>query len=210
MKTIRRGLNANRRWFLKNALVATGAAGVGTQLLADNGNDKLSKGDAALLRFAAAAEILESDFWVQYNELGGVPDNEVPGGTGNPIYTAALENLDEDFPQYIHDNTDDEITHFTFLNAYLTSKRAEPVNLDPFRLCRAAPRPDRAESRVSPILCDSPWTQVGGPGIAVVQTIRIWTRISCSPKPFRAWRPDSLRPFPERTPTCRQALISRR
>lgn len=133
MKTIRRGLNANRRWFLKNALVATGAAGVGTQLLADNGNDKLSKGDAALLRFAAAAEILESDFWVQYNELGGVPDNEVPGGTGNPIYTAALENLDEDFPQYIHDNTDDEITHFTFLNAYLASKRAEPINLEPFR-----------------------------------------------------------------------------
>ena len=133
MKTIRRGLNANRRRFLKNALVAAGAAGVGTQLLADNGNDKLSKGDAALLRFAAAAEILESDFWVQYNELGGVPDSEVPGGSGNPIYTAALENLDSDFPQYIHDNTDDEITHFTFLNAYLTSKRAEPVNLDAFR-----------------------------------------------------------------------------
>jgi hypothetical protein len=133
VKTIRRGLNANRRRFLKNALVAAGAAGVGTQLLADNGNDKLSKGDAALLRFAAAAEILESDFWVQYNELGGIPDNEVPGGSGNPIYTAALETLDEDFPQYIHDNTDDEITHFTFLNAYLTSKRAEPVNLDPFR-----------------------------------------------------------------------------
>src|SRR5256884_8421786 len=36
-------------------------------------------------------------------------------------------------PQYIHDNTDDEITHFDFINAYLASKGAEPVNLDQFR-----------------------------------------------------------------------------
>ena len=92
-----------------------------------------TKGDAALLRFAAAAEILESDFWIQYNELGGVQDTEVQGGFGNPVYTEKFENLDEDFPQYIHDNTDDEITHFTFLNAYLQSKGAEPVNLEQFR-----------------------------------------------------------------------------
>src|SRR5438067_10770421 len=90
-------------------------------------------GDAALLRFAAAAEILEADFWIQYNELGGVQDNEVPGGTGNEAYTEAIEVLDEDMPVYIHDNTDDEITHHTFLNAYLESKGADPVNLDPFR-----------------------------------------------------------------------------
>ena len=93
----------------------------------------LSKGDAALLRFAAAAEILETDFWVQYNELGGIPDSEVPGGSGNPTYTAKLQVLDADFPQYIHDNTDDEITHFTFLNAYLRSKGADPVSLEQFR-----------------------------------------------------------------------------
>src|SRR5213082_2792049 len=90
-------------------------------------------GDAALLRFAAALEILEADFWIQYNELGGVQDNEVPGGTGNEAYTEAIEVLDEDMPIYIHDNTDDEITHHTFLNAYLESKGADPVNLDPFR-----------------------------------------------------------------------------
>src|SRR5437660_11291780 len=36
-------------------------------------------------------------------------------------------------PQYIHDNTEDEISHFTFLNAYLASKGAEPVNLEKFR-----------------------------------------------------------------------------
>lgn len=86
-----------------------------------------------MLRFAAALETLESDFWVQYNELGGIPDREVPGGSGNPIYTAALQVLDSDMPQYIHDNTEDEITHFTFLNAYLASKGADTVDLEPFR-----------------------------------------------------------------------------
>src|SRR5437868_11198702 len=86
----------------------------------------ITAGDAALLRFAAAAEILETDFWVQYNELGGVQDREVPGGTGNPDYTDAIEVLDEDMPVYIHDNTDDEFTHWTFLNAYLVEKEADP------------------------------------------------------------------------------------
>ncbi|PYK44747.1 MAG: hypothetical protein DME53_07220 [Verrucomicrobia bacterium] len=93
----------------------------------------LSQGDAALLRFPAALELLEADFWIQYNELGGIQDNEVPGGTGNPDYTEALAALDEDMDQYIHDNTDDEITHHTFLNAYLVSKGAAPANLDAFR-----------------------------------------------------------------------------
>jgi hypothetical protein len=129
MKLIARGLNANRRWFMRNALAA-GAVSAGSRLLADSG---LTKGDAALLRFAAAAEILETDFWLQYNELGGIQDDEVPGGTGNPTYTDALANLDADFSQYIHDNTDDEISHFTFLNAYLVSKGAAPANLEQFR-----------------------------------------------------------------------------
>ena len=35
---------------------------------------------------------------------------------------AALSNLDGDMPQYISDNTDDEISHAAFLNAYLISK----------------------------------------------------------------------------------------
>jgi len=93
----------------------------------------LSAGDAALLRFPAALELLEADFWIQYNELGGIQDAEVPGGTGNPDYTEALAVMDEDMDQYIHDNTDDEITHHTFLNAYLVSKGALPANLDAFR-----------------------------------------------------------------------------
>jgi Ferritin-like domain len=129
----------NRRSFMKNGLTA---AGVGllansSTVFAETGPEEssgnLTQGDAALLRFAAAAEILETDFWVQYNELGGIQDREVPGGSGNPAYTAALSKLDSDMAQYIHDNTDDEFTHQSFLNAYLASKGAETVNLDRFR-----------------------------------------------------------------------------
>ena len=127
----------NRRSFMKNGLKAAGAATVGAELFAHNSSafasGGLTPGDAALLRFAAAAEILETDFWVQYNELGGIQDSEVPGGSGNQIYTAKLQNLDSDMPQYIHDNTEDEFTHFTFLNAYLASKGAATVNFDQFR-----------------------------------------------------------------------------
>ena len=133
----------NRRSFVKNGITAAGVATVGTGLLvsgtsvlADDGekhSGRLTKGDAALLRFAAAAEILETDFWVQYNELGGIQDSEVSGGSGNPAYTAALSVLDGDMAQYIHDNTDDEFTHQNFLNAYLASKGAATISLEEFR-----------------------------------------------------------------------------
>ena len=126
----------SRRSFLGKSL-AVGAGTIGVGLLTGprtaEARGGLTPGDAALLRFAAAAEILEADFWIQYNELGGVQDDEAPGGTGNEDYTEAIEVLDEDMPIYIHDNTDDEITHHTFLNAYLVSKGAAPVDLEPFR-----------------------------------------------------------------------------
>src|SRR5713101_8807241 len=126
----------SRRSFLGKSL-AVGAGTIGAGLLASTRTAKasvaLTSGDAALLRFAAAAEILETDFWVQYNELGGVQDNEVPGGSGNEPYNRALAVLDEDWDHHIHDNTEDEFTHFTFINAYLVSKGANPVNLDKFR-----------------------------------------------------------------------------
>ena len=133
----------DRRSFVKNGLTAAGLATAGAGLLSSTSlaladekgesSGRLSRGDAALLRFAAAAEILETDFWVQYNELCGIPDNEVPVGSGNPAFTAALSVLDSDMAQYVHDNTDDEFTHQNFLNAYLVSKGADPVNLEPFR-----------------------------------------------------------------------------
>src|SRR5438309_9236969 len=126
----------SRRSFLGKSL-AMGAGTIGVGLLgsarAAEESLSLTSGDAALLRFPAALELLEADFWIQYNELGGIQDAEVPGGTGNPDYTEALATLDEDMDQYIHDNTDDEITHHTFLNAYLVSKGSAPANLDPFR-----------------------------------------------------------------------------
>jgi hypothetical protein len=128
-------INADRRSFLRTGALA------GTALIASTSgalaqgvrDDSVTAGDINILRLFAALEILETDFWQQYNELGGVQDSEVPGGSGNPAYTEALRNLDEDMDVYIHDNTDDEFTHFDFINAYLVSKGAQPVNLEQFR-----------------------------------------------------------------------------
>jgi len=126
----------SRRSFLGKSL-AVGAGTIGAGLLANaptaRASGGLTAGDEAILRLLAAAELIEADLWQQYNELGGIQDPEVPGGTGNPAYTADIAMLDADMSQYIHDNTDDEITHAAFLNAYLASKGAEPVNLDQFR-----------------------------------------------------------------------------
>ena len=133
------GAGHNRRNFLKAGFVAAGATAVGA-VLSEHGtlvaaaqSSGLNAGDVAILQFLAAGELLEVDFWTQYNELGGIPDSEVSGGTGNAVYTERLRSIDRNFPQYIHDNTDDEISHATFINAYLVSRGAEPVNLDPFR-----------------------------------------------------------------------------
>jgi hypothetical protein len=92
-------------------------------------NGKLTKGDVAILKLLAAAEIIETDLWQQYNELGGI------GATGSisQPYIDDLIVLDGDMPQYIADNTDDEMSHVAFLNAYLASKGEEMVNFDSFR-----------------------------------------------------------------------------
>lgn len=130
----------SRRSFLRKGLAVGGAGAIGAGLLAgglpafaEGGSSSLTQGDVAILRFLAAAEIIETDLWQQYNELGGIQDSEVPGGSGSPAYIAALKKLDLDMPQYIHDNTEDEFTHFTFINAYLMSKGADPVDLKKFR-----------------------------------------------------------------------------
>jgi hypothetical protein len=126
----------SRRAFLRKSL-AVGAGTIGAGFFINTRTARasggLTPGDAALLRFPAALELIEADFWIQYNELGGIPDPEVPGGTGNALYTADLAMLDADMAQYIHDNTDDEITHHQFLNAYLMAHGEAPANLDPFR-----------------------------------------------------------------------------
>ncbi len=124
-----------RRSFLKGLGVAGAALSAGSLLAtaAEASPTVVTVGDVAILRFLAAAEILETDLWQQYNELGGIQDSEVPGGSGNRRYTNAIKKLDGDMDQYIHDNTEDELTHEVFINAYLVSKGAEPVNLDQFR-----------------------------------------------------------------------------
>src|ERR1700683_4044589 len=149
MKQSERGTpeTVNRRSFLKKGAMAAGAATAGAILLSqslpsfagqDPGEDNrpLTEGDIAILRFVAAAEIIESDLWIQYAELGGIGNNppvEVDPNQAMNNYQAALSNLDGDGPQYITSNTLDEVSHATFLNAYLQSKGAEPVNLDKFR-----------------------------------------------------------------------------
>src|SRR5215470_10387699 len=132
---------SNRRTFLQRGVTATAAATaagmvIPGRLFAQNENQdegNLTRGDIAILRFLSAAEQVETDLWQQYSELGGTQDDEASGvNGGNPIYTAALQLLDGDMDQYVHDNTDDEFTHHRFLNNYLESKGAKGVDLTPF------------------------------------------------------------------------------
>lgn len=129
-----------RRSFLKGgvfasgALVTSGLLGGAASALAQpadeddrGGDNEFTDGDAAILRFLAAAELIEADLWTQYAELGGISN-----GSPNP-YQTALRNLDGDGSQYITSNTLDEVSHAAFLNAYLESQGAEPANLDAFR-----------------------------------------------------------------------------
>src|SRR4051812_21828563 len=117
-----------RRSALKAFGLAGGALGSGLGLPSmasaqgTQQNNGIPAGDAAILRFLAAAELLEADLWLQYQELA----------VANQPYADALSQLDEDMAQYVLDNTDDEMSHAAFLNAYLTSVGAQPVNLDAF------------------------------------------------------------------------------
>jgi hypothetical protein len=135
----------DRRSFMRSGLLAGGAATIGAGLLANGtsslaqdreGNGRLNSGDIAILRFLAAAELIEADLWTQYAELGGIGDNPPVEIDQNPqlnAYQTALSNLDSDGPQYITSNTLDEVSHAAFLNAYLESKGADPVDFDAFR-----------------------------------------------------------------------------
>src|SRR6202042_2144867 len=131
----------NRRSFLKTGMLAGSAATVGAGLAgsfkpAFCQSGSLNKGDVAILRMLAAAELIEADLWTQYAELGGIGNNPpIEVAPPNPplnSYQIALSNLDGDGPQYITSNTLDEISHAAFLNAYLESRGAEPVNFSQF------------------------------------------------------------------------------
>src|SRR5580693_8907047 len=140
-----------RRSFMKGGLLAGGAAAIGVGTLtngisayAEDGS--LDAGDIAILRFLAAAELIESDLWTQYAELGGIGNDqpiEVNPNPNPPLnnYQLALSNLDSDGPQYITSNTNDEISHAAFINAYLESRGAEPVNFTPFETLQGSTAP---------------------------------------------------------------------
>jgi hypothetical protein len=126
-----------RRSFLRNLGVGAALLAPGATLLSgaskawagnedEKKNNRLTRGDVAILQLLAAAELIEADLWQQYTELGGV-DAPTTG------YTAALQILDGDQPQYISDNTDDELSHAAFLNAYLAFKGAQQVDLSHFK-----------------------------------------------------------------------------
>jgi hypothetical protein len=152
------GFGSNRRSFLKKGVAAAGAATMGVGLLKsparafaqehEDGNGRLNRGDAAILRFLQALETIEADLWRQYAELGGAGAN-TPGTTGNspidltfqgnpiptalaPLYIAGLQQLDGDMPQYIDDNTDDELSHESFLRNYLEAKGEAVADLSKF------------------------------------------------------------------------------
>src|SRR5215472_17596559 len=120
-----------RRSFLKRLGWGGAALASATSLMAgrsraraeDGAGGGLTRGDAAILRFLAAVEYIETDFWQQYTELA----------LGNAAYQQALQVLDGDMPTYLNQNTRDEVTHRDFLNAYLESKGQQGVNLEPFR-----------------------------------------------------------------------------
>jgi hypothetical protein len=116
----------DRRTFLR-AGAAVGAAALSLPALLDTASaaqgQALSQGDVDVLRFLAAAELIEEDLWRQYTEFA----------EGNEGYREVLESLDEGLPQYISDTTDDERSHADFINAFLRSRHAQPVNLDRFR-----------------------------------------------------------------------------
>ena len=137
--------SVGRRNFLKSGMLAGGAV-VGAGLIGEAapafGQDygrggRITEGDVAILQFLAAAELIESDLWTQYAELGGMLPGQAPFEV-DPVaprntYQAAFLNLDGDGAQYITSNTLDEVSHATFLNAYLVSKGADPVDFDGFR-----------------------------------------------------------------------------
>jgi len=180
---------ANRRSFLKSG-VAAGAVTVGAGFLSSGlsalGADRdtgITEGDASILRFLAAAEILETDLWQQYTELGGqdAPDSG---------YRTGLTVLDGDMPQYISDNTDDELSHELFINAYLKSKGAKQVDLEKFRTLEG--------SQVTEI-----------PGIASKKRLTNLTQLSVDTSWWTRYRstdknPDFGDSFPNAVPTLAQ------
>jgi hypothetical protein len=124
----------DRRTFLRGgavlgATLAAAAAGSPAAMAKVAGafgpidRDAVTAGDIAILRFLAAAELLEDDLWQQYCELA----------VANPSYNKALGRIDRSLIRYVCDDRDDERSHAAFINSFLAAIDEEPINLDPFR-----------------------------------------------------------------------------
>ena len=114
------------------------------------GENSMTQGDAAILRFLAAAEILETDFWQQYTEFANL----------DGPYKEALETIDEDMPSYVTQNTNDEFSHQAFLNAFLVKMHKLPVNLEPFRTLPSSPAAPARTRRLTNLMhlnVDTSW-----------------------------------------------------
>src|SRR5438093_1279693 len=131
---VRNGRKVGRRVFMKSLAVGGASLLPVDAVFADRGDNgnrlgTITDGDAAILRFLAAAEILETDFWQQYTEFANL----------DGPYMEALETIDEDMPSYITQNTNDEFSHQDFLNAFLVKMHKQPVHLEPFRTLPSSP-----------------------------------------------------------------------
>src|SRR5438105_8563993 len=153
IRPVSRQQHTNRRLFLKGGAIAAGAATLGAGMLTnanqvfaqEAGGFPVTRGDIAILRFLSALEQVEADLWIQYAELGGATNQGLSAidlvQNGRKIstgiaanYVTALQALDGDMPEYIVDNTDDEISHHAFLNNYVASLGANPVDLSHFAI----------------------------------------------------------------------------
>ena len=124
---------SSRRSFLKGATAAIGATALvapyiftrsaRAQTVESSFSGSLTAGDVAILKFLAAAELVEDDLWQQYAELA----------VNNKRFNAYLKLIDPSLVRYVTDDRDDERSHALFINAFLQSVGEEPVNLDAFR-----------------------------------------------------------------------------
>jgi len=125
----------NRRSFLKSTAVGGALTISGLRLLGGvesvfaGSKPTINDNDFAVLRFLAAAELLECDLWGQYCELA----------KNNERFRRALQKIDESLPDYVCGDFEDECSHATFINAFLSAAGRDPINLDPFRTLPSAP-----------------------------------------------------------------------
>ncbi len=118
-----------RRSLLKGALGSAAAVGLGAlsrtmpALAVGSANPEVTAGDVAILHFLAAAELIETDLWVQYCELAA----------GNRAYGNALNVIENELVTYTCDVAGDEQSHADFINGFLTANGYAPTNLDAFR-----------------------------------------------------------------------------